>query len=538
MSYLSRLYNHRNAQTQEGKENKPFFSKQHENKSTDSGKFFLSKGNNAAGVQKAVNEKEKEKPIQKMEELKKKDDKLKAGQAAGTNVEKEKEKPIQKKEEPKKEDDKLKAGHAAVTNVEKEKEKPIQKKEAPKEDDKLKGIQKKDEENEMGEGASASIQRKPNNNVTTAPTHISSQIEGSAGKGNALPKNTLHEMNRSFGADFSNVHIHNDSEAAHLNKELNAHAFTHGNDIYFNNGKYNPASEEGKHLLAHELTHVVQQGAGKEQVQRDLAIEPPLPDVEEPVLTPKQVRNAKIYNKDRYGEKSTLLIQDVVGASATGEFDDDTIRLIALYQAQNGLTTDGAAGPVTFNQMTAELEAEGVSDDTCLSMFRVGLRTPMEIHAGAVANTANIFGHFDVEIRFSPHCDCSKFEYRQFISGQVTLNGASINNQFSIPPGNVLPATGSFIEDGNTTLPNNGRYGHRNLPPNQGVPNRYVDASGNVDMANGCTFFSFDEPGVVGGPANTGDTYVFDFRFFGDIHKGGKMIERKFWAVRESITIP
>ena len=76
-----------------------------------------------------------------------------------------------------------------------------------------------------------------------------------------MPKNTLQEMNTSFGSDFSNVKIHNDSESADMNKELNAHAFTHGSDIYFNSGKYSPESKDGQHLLAHELTHTVQQGA-------------------------------------------------------------------------------------------------------------------------------------------------------------------------------------------------------------------------------------------------------------------------------------
>ncbi|MBL0341286.1 MAG: DUF4157 domain-containing protein [Bacteroidetes bacterium] len=66
-------------------------------------------------------------------------------------------------------------------------------------------------------------------------------------------------MENRFGADFGNVKIHTDSQSSHLNRELNAKAFTVGNDIYFNSGKYSPQSESGKHLLAHELTHVVQQ---------------------------------------------------------------------------------------------------------------------------------------------------------------------------------------------------------------------------------------------------------------------------------------
>jgi hypothetical protein len=66
-------------------------------------------------------------------------------------------------------------------------------------------------------------------------------------------------MESRFGSDFSSVKIHSDDSAAQISRELNAQAFTVGNDIYFNSGKYSPDSEHGKHLLAHELTHVVQQ---------------------------------------------------------------------------------------------------------------------------------------------------------------------------------------------------------------------------------------------------------------------------------------
>lgn len=92
-----------------------------------------------------------------------------------------------------------------------------------------------------------------------APAGVSAEIEEQAGKGSALPAATLAEMNHAFGMDFSGVRIHHDAAAARLCCELNAQAFTRGMDIYFNDGKYNPASHEGKQLLAHELTHVAQQ---------------------------------------------------------------------------------------------------------------------------------------------------------------------------------------------------------------------------------------------------------------------------------------
>jgi hypothetical protein len=76
-------------------------------------------------------------------------------------------------------------------------------------------------------------------------------------------------MQSRFGTDFSSVNIHTGDEAIQMNRELNAKAFTVGSDIYFNQGQYNPNSDDGNHLLAHELTHTIQQGNGiQRQIQR------------------------------------------------------------------------------------------------------------------------------------------------------------------------------------------------------------------------------------------------------------------------------
>ncbi|NTW69466.1 MAG: DUF4157 domain-containing protein [Chlorobiaceae bacterium] len=66
-------------------------------------------------------------------------------------------------------------------------------------------------------------------------------------------------MENRFGSQFSDVRIHADHDSAQLSHSLNAQAFTVGKDIYFNEGKYAPDSESGRHLLAHELTHTLQQ---------------------------------------------------------------------------------------------------------------------------------------------------------------------------------------------------------------------------------------------------------------------------------------
>ena len=96
----------------------------------------------------------------------------------------------------------------------------------------------------------------------TASASIESGLSASKGSGQSLPESVLGGMGSSMGADFSNVKIHTDSSAVQMNKDLNAQAFTHGSDIYFSSGKYNPESPSGQRLLAHELTHTIQQNTG------------------------------------------------------------------------------------------------------------------------------------------------------------------------------------------------------------------------------------------------------------------------------------
>jgi hypothetical protein len=76
-------------------------------------------------------------------------------------------------------------------------------------------------------------------------------------------------MSSSFGFDFGKVRIHTDEAAQAMSEHLGAQAFTYNGEIYFNNGKFQPSSKEGKWLLAHELTHVLQQkGNGPGPVQK------------------------------------------------------------------------------------------------------------------------------------------------------------------------------------------------------------------------------------------------------------------------------
>ena len=87
------------------------------------------------------------------------------------------------------------------------------------------------------------------------------RIESARGRGGGLDPRTRTMMESGFGADFSSVRVHADAESHHLNEQLQARAFTTGNDIFFRRGAYRPGSSDGQRLLAHELAHTVQQGA-------------------------------------------------------------------------------------------------------------------------------------------------------------------------------------------------------------------------------------------------------------------------------------
>lgn len=87
------------------------------------------------------------------------------------------------------------------------------------------------------------------------------QLSSARSGGKSLDSSLQAKMGDAMGADFSGVRIHEDSASDALNSSIQARAFTTGSDIFFKQGEYNPSSTEGQKLLAHELTHTVQQGA-------------------------------------------------------------------------------------------------------------------------------------------------------------------------------------------------------------------------------------------------------------------------------------
>jgi hypothetical protein len=133
----------------------------------------------------------------------------------------------------------------------------------------------KDYERQSGKTGSATGAKHnhPKNLTSSGGVPISSdvgiRINATKGSGNRLDSNARNFFEPRFGVDLGNVNIHTGREATSLSRQLSAKAFTIGNDVYFDNGIYQPDSQSGREILAHELSHVLQQRQnGQFEVQR------------------------------------------------------------------------------------------------------------------------------------------------------------------------------------------------------------------------------------------------------------------------------
>jgi hypothetical protein len=168
----------------------------------------------------------------------------------------EQEETLQRAPDEKKEEDKKlqRASASAEASADKEKKE---------EDKKLQREPEKKEEDKK-------LQKKEAGGSTASTTNVSTYVGSLNGKGHAISPLANQFFSSRIGYDFSQVRIHTDKEAADSAKSVNAKAYTIGNNIVFNEGQYNTESQEGKRLLAHELTHVVQQKGGENELDRTI----------------------------------------------------------------------------------------------------------------------------------------------------------------------------------------------------------------------------------------------------------------------------
>ncbi|MDJ1169083.1 DUF4157 domain-containing protein [Roseofilum sp. BLCC_M154] len=104
----------------------------------------------------------------------------------------------------------------------------------------------------------------------SATPEFEGELKQAKGGGKPLDPTLQTKMGEAMGADFSGVKVHTDPKSHSLSQSIQAKAFTTGQDVFFNEGQYKPSSPQGQELIAHELTHVVQQKGASVQRKKNV----------------------------------------------------------------------------------------------------------------------------------------------------------------------------------------------------------------------------------------------------------------------------
>jgi hypothetical protein len=150
----------------------------------------------------------------------------------------------------------------------------------------------------------AGIQRSADGPGGGAGAPVQQAISSARGGGRPLPAPVRGPLERSLGDDFSAVRVHTDAGADRLARGMGAVAFTTGPDIFFRRGRYDPGVQSGRRLLAHELTHVVQQrGLTAPPIQRKMGLEYETDDIDTRHTRNWSVRIGKTWEPHDAGDR-------------------------------------------------------------------------------------------------------------------------------------------------------------------------------------------------------------------------------------------
>lgn len=238
-------------------------------------------------------------------------------------------------------------------------------------------------------------------------------------------------MESRFGYDFSHVRVHTDARAAESARAVNARAYAVAHNIVFGDDQYEPNTQNGRRLIAHELTHTLQQSAianigfsplrigdshdtfeheasqnersvatshsslSSASVQRDLARPPreaPDPLIQ---LDEAQMQAAIQFNQERFSDPySIAVIRDVVGISRfPAVVDEELITSIVQWQSERHMTQDGKIGHATTRSFVLELIAERqLRDAVMLIVDSYGLLTTLRLHDIEIGTGPNFCG--------------------------------------------------------------------------------------------------------------------------------------------------
>lgn len=309
-------------------------------------------------IQRASEENESADPVQRQEDA---EDKVSMKENGEEEIKKQavsEEEAVQKAEEEeavqsKADDDLQKVEEEEQVNASSDEEEAVQSKTEEEE-----AVQaKKEEEIQTKEDGLKETNKKQNQ-----ADSIENTLFQEKGKGMALGPDIKQKMESSFDADFSKVRIHTGQKAQMMCEKIHAKAFTHGYDLFFGQGQYQPETKAGKHLLAHELTHTLQQkGKTKKTVRlklndgHDFHPTSRFSTIE---LLEDIYDNYAVLKIGSSGKEVMLLQHALIGLDyrlpkygADGSFGGETSRAVKAFQADMGLTVDGIVGRNTINYL-------------------------------------------------------------------------------------------------------------------------------------------------------------------------------------------
>jgi hypothetical protein len=218
---------------------------------------------------------------------------------------------------------------------------------------------------------------------------LDTRISSIRGGGQPLSDSDRSFFEPRFGRDFSQVRVHSDGRASELARSVNARAFAIGQDMIFGEGQYAPGTSTGRRLMAHELTHVVQQGAVTSPlIQRVVDWRMLYQRCRQDVFG---TRNRLSWGRRRIPPLNAVnLILQVTAQGAGGYGPEDLATVWAIetnftVRPQNHQNTDGSVdiGPVQINY---QLHSPGKSARRRNAIFGTNLRAGEVFNGNPVQN--------------------------------------------------------------------------------------------------------------------------------------------------------
>ncbi|NEQ77116.1 MAG: DUF4157 domain-containing protein [Okeania sp. SIO2C9] len=302
-----------------------------------------------------------------------------------------------------------------------------------------------------------------------ATGELETAIEGARGSGQHLDPGWQAKMGQAMGADFSGVRVHTDSQSDRLNQSIQAKAFTTGQDVFFRQGAYEPGIRGGQELIAHELTHVVQQNGGVVQRQSDLEEEEPLQGKFATDVMPTQLQTTGAPVENRTGIPDSLKVglEQLSGLDMSGvrvhynSAKPAQLNALAYTQGQNIEVGPGQErhlpheGWHVVQQMqgrvkpTMQTKGMSINDDAALEceadVFgqkaagdRFVARSPAERRDGTNKSGSQIQSTHATEVSPQPHASGVGGGHRSVIQrlieiGEESLSAAQIKPRLQSP---------------------------------------------------------------------------------------------------------